>query len=262
MPPPKAAAAERFRRRLSANVGRMKGQLERTPVVEPRFLDFIRLVVAGEIDEVGRHLAASRALATTSLDVGATRQAASTFFLADISHYVYCGDTALHLAAAAFRRPVAELLVAHGAGCRARNRRGAEPLHYAADANHWNPTPQAEVIEYLSSVGADPDALDGSGVAPLHRAVRTRSLSAVRALIEAGANPTRPNRAGSTPLHLAVQNTGRGGSGSQQARHEQAAIIRLLLEHGARPTDRDRRGRPVYQAARSEWVRDLLAEAG
>ncbi len=226
------------------------------------FLDFVRLVVAGDVDDVARRLAASRSLATASLAAGATRKNASTFFLADISHYVYGGDTALHLAAAAFRRPVAELLIENGADCRAKNRRGAEPLHYAADANHWNPDAQADVIEYLTSVGADPNAVDSSGVAPLHRAVRTRSLSAARALVEAGANPTRPNKSGSTPLHLAVQNTGRGGSGSEQARHEQAGIVRLLLQHGARPTDRDRRGRQVYQTATSDWIRMLLTEAG
>jgi ankyrin repeat protein len=94
------------------------------------------------------------------------------------------------MAAAAFRRPVAELLVIHGANCRERNRRGAEPLHYAADANHGNPTAQAETIEYLISVGGDPEAVDNSGVAPLHRAVRTRSLAAVRALLDGGATPT------------------------------------------------------------------------
>ena len=164
--------------------------------VEPAFLDFVRLVVAGDVDDVARRLAARPPLAAASLEVGATRQEASTFFLTDIAHYVYVGDTALHIAAAAFRRQVAELLIAKGADCRAKNRRGAEPLHYAADANHWNPTAQAEVIEYLASVGADPDALDGSGVAPLHRAVRTRSLSAVRALLDTGANPTQPNRTG------------------------------------------------------------------
>src|SRR3984885_5728268 len=108
------------------------------------------------------------------------------------------------MAAAAFRRPVAELLVAHGADCRARNRRGAEPLHYAADANRWSPAAQAETIAYLVLVGADPNAVDNSGVAPLHRAVRTRSLAAVRALLDGGANPRQPNKkSGSTPLHLA-----------------------------------------------------------
>jgi ankyrin repeat protein len=143
------------------------------------------------------------------------------------------------MAAAAFRRPLAELLMAHGADCHARNRRGAEPLHYAADANRWEPAAQAETIACLLSAGADPNALDNSGVAPLHRAVRTRSLPAVRALLDGGADPRAPNTSGSTPLHLAVQTTGRGGSGSEHARQQQAGIIQLLLERGARPTDTD-----------------------
>jgi hypothetical protein len=152
------------------------------PKVKSVFIDFVRHVVHGDIDEVSRRLAASAFLATTPSEVGA--------FFTEIAHYLYIGDTGLHMAAAAFRRPVAELLVGHGADCRARNRRGAEPLHYAADANHWNPTAQAETIEFLVSVGADPNAVDKSGVAPLHRAVRTRSLSAVRTLLDGGAKST------------------------------------------------------------------------
>ncbi len=228
------------------------------PKVKSVFLDFVRQVVNGEIDDVSRRLAASPSFATASADVGASRHGAPDFFFSEIAHYLYAGDTALHMAAAAFRRPVAELLVAHGADCRAMNRRGAEPLHYAADANHWDPTAQAETIGYLLSVGADPNALDRSGVAPLHRAVRTRSLLAVRALVDGGANPRAPNKAGSTPLHLAVQSTGRGGSGSQHARQQQAGIIRLLLERGASPTDKDGRGKQVRQAATSEWLQALL----
>jgi ankyrin repeat protein len=224
------------------------------------FLDFVRVVVDGDIDQVARRLADSPALPAMSAVVGATRQESSTYFFADIAHYVYAGDTALHLAAAAFRRQVAELLVAHGAECRAKNRRGAEPLHYAADANRWDPIAQAETIEYLISVGADPNALDRAGVSPLHRAVRTRSLAAVRALVDGGADSRRPNKAGSTPLHLAVQTTGRGGSGSPQAREQQEGIIRLLVERGARATDKDARGRSVHQAATSEWSRSLLRE--
>jgi ankyrin repeat protein len=224
------------------------------------FLDFVRVVVGGDIDQVARRLAGSPALAATSAAVGATRQESSAFFFAEIAHYVYAGDTALHMAAAAFRRQVAALLVAYGADCRAKNRRGAEPLHYAADANRWDPTAQAETIEYLISVGADPNALDRSGVSPLHRAVRTRSLAAVRALVDGGADSQRPNKAGSTPLHLAVQTTGRGGSGSPHAREQQAGIVRLLLERGARATDQDGRGRSAHQAATSEWIRSLLRE--
>jgi ankyrin repeat protein len=224
-------------------------------------LDLIRLVVDGDIERLTALLAASPALAVMSFRCGASRQDSSPFFFAEIAHYCYAGDTALHMAAAAFQRPVAALLVAHGADCRAKNRRGAEPLHYAADANRWDPTAQAETIEYLISVGADPNAPDRSGVSPLHRAVRTRSLPAVRSLVDGGADPRRPNRAGSTPLHLAVQTTGRGGSGSRQAREQQADIVRLLLERGARATDEDGRGKSVQQSATGEWIRSVLREA-
>jgi hypothetical protein len=115
------------------------------------------------------------------------------------------------------------------------------------------------MIGYLTSIGADPNTMDRSGVAPLHRAVRTRSLPAVRALVDGGADVTQRNKSGSTPLHLAVQPTGRGGSGSQQGREQQAGIIRLLLDRGARPTDRDGRGKQVNDAATSEWIRTMLS---
>src|SRR5205807_803633 len=117
-------------------------------------------------------LSARPALATMASPVGAARQEAGSFFFATISHYLYAGDTALHIAAAAFRRPMAELLVTHGADYRAKNRRGAEPLHYAADTNRSDPEGQAAVIAYFLLIGADPNAVDASGVVPLHRAVR------------------------------------------------------------------------------------------
>jgi ankyrin repeat protein len=85
-------------------------------------------------------------------------------------------------------------------------------------------------------------------------------LPAVRALLNGGASPRAPNKAGSTPLHLAVQTTGRGGSGSEHARQQQAGIIKLLLDCGASPADKDGRGKQVRQSATSEWIRTLLIE--
>src|SRR5206468_1481898 len=224
----------RKRNRCTRTTPRSHGaQTRRT--VKSTFLDFVHLVVAGDADRVSRCLADDPSFATAFSPVGATRRDALPFFFDEIRHYMYAGDTGLHMAAAAFRRPIAELLVTHGADCRATNRRRAQPLHYAADANHWDPASQAQTIQYLTSIGADPGALDLDGAAPLHRAVRTRSLAAVTALLDAGANPMQPNKSGSTPLHLAVQPTGRGGSGSDRAREQQAAIIRLLLERVASP---------------------------
>jgi ankyrin repeat protein len=221
------------------------------------FLEFIRLVIAGDTDRVSRRLSAAPTLATTATPIGASRQEATVFFFKSISHYLYGGDTALHMAAAAFSRPMAELLMTHGADCRARNRRGAEPLHYAADGRR-DPRAQAGVIEYLISMGAEPNAVDKTGVAPLHRAVRKRSLAAVQTLLDGGADPRQPNKSGSTPLHLAVQNTGASGSGSDEAHQQQAEIIKLLLARGAKPTDKDSRGKTVKQAATSVWIRELL----
>ena len=231
---------------------------QRMPETRSLFLDFVRHVVNGNVDEVSRWLEIDPSFAVMSSNVGATARDSSTYFFTEIAHYLYRGDTALHMAAASFSRPVGEVLVANGADCRARNRRGAEPLHYASDTNHWAPAAQAEMIAFLLSIGSNPNALDNGGVSPLHRAVRTRSLPAVRALLNGGADPRLPNKAGSTPLHLAVQATGRGGSGSAHAREQQTGIIKLLLEHGAKSTDPDGRGRTVTDAAASEWLRDIL----
>ncbi len=231
------------------------------PKSNSAFLDFIRQVALGDVVEVSRRLAESPSFAIASSEVGATRQDASTYFFAEISHYLFVGDTAIHMASAGFNRPIAELLVGHRANCRVKNRLGAEPIHYASDTNHWNPTAQSETIEYLMAIGADPNAVDKSGVAPLHRAVRTRSLPAVRALLKGGANPKMPNKSGSTPLHLAVQTAGRGASGSEHGRQQQVGIISLLLECGARPTDKNGQGKSVHQAATSDRIRSLLMES-
>ena len=117
---------------------------------------------------------------------------------------------------------------------------------------------QREVIAYLIEAGARPDVLDKSGVAPLHRAVRSRCSDAVSALMSHGANPRLMNKSGSSPLHLAVQNTGKSNSGSDAAKAEQHRIISLLLERGAKPTDIDGNGKTVAAAASSDWIRRLL----
>ncbi len=212
--------------------------------------------------EIVRRLDAAPALASRPIRIGASRQDPGPYFIAAICHYVYAGDTALHVAAAAHQREFCEILLALGADVHARNRRGAEPIHYAADgsprADYSDRAAQREVIAYLIEAGADPDAMDNSGVAPLHRAVRTRSSDGVSALIEHGANPLLMNKSGSTPLHLAVQNTGKSNSGSDAAKEEQRRIIALLREHGASPNDVDAKGKTVAAAASSDWIRRLL----
>jgi ankyrin repeat protein len=168
----------------------------------------------------------------------------------------------LHAAAAGYRRNIAGALIDAGADVNAENRRGATPLHYAADGGpvfkSWNPDAQAEIITFLIQKGANPNAVDKSGVAPLHRAVRQRCPMAVDALLRNGADMRLKNKSGSTPLHLAVQNTGRGGTGAPEAKALQRQIIALLLTAGANPLDRDGRGKTIRQCAQSDWIRDLF----
>jgi hypothetical protein len=224
-------------------------------------LALFRLIASGDAREISRRLDSSPGLANRAIRRGASRQGPEPF-LVPIRHYVYGGDTSLHIAAAAYRTELVERLMAKGAEVRARNRRGAEPLHYAADSSpdaaHWDPAAQRAVIISLITGGADPNALDASGVAPLHRAVRTRGSRAVIALLEHGADLRQPNKSGSTPLHLAVQTTGRSNAGSDAAKEEQRRIIEVLMTHGASATDVDAKGKTVAAAASSDWIRQLL----
>ncbi|MDP9073834.1 MAG: ankyrin repeat domain-containing protein [Actinomycetota bacterium] len=192
----------------------------------------IRAIATDDTAMVSSLLAVSPALASARVENGATRQAAKEHYLEEIEHYVYAGDTALHVAAAGYRAELVRLLVALGADVGARNRRGAQPLHYAADgipdSRHWNPPAQVQAITCLIEAGADPNATDKSGVTPLHRAVRTRCAAGVRALLDGGADPRRPNRSGSTPMQLAIWMTGRGGSSSPECKVQQGEIVHLL----------------------------------
>src|ERR1043165_9796715 len=132
-----------------------------------------------------------------------------------ILHWIYVGDTALHLAAAGHRAKIVQLLLAAGADPNAaKNRRRSTPLHYAADGSvthpAWNEASQVETIGCLLKAGASIDLPDQNGATALHRAVRTRCAAAVRFLLRAGSDLNLRNKPGSTPFHLAVQNTGRG----------------------------------------------------
>ena len=154
------------------------------------------------------------------------------FFLAERLAQVYEGDTALHAAAFTYDTDMAREFVARGADVRARNRRGAEPLHAAVmggpGSATWDPPAQRTIIEYLVEAGADPNASAAGGVTALHRAVRNRCSGAVETLLGLGADPRLANNSGSTASDLAQWTTGRGGTGSPEAKAEQQMIIELL----------------------------------
>lgn len=116
---------------------------------------------------------------------------------------------------AAKQSSVVKKLISMGANVSARNRRGAEPLHYAADGG-----PRVTSVEPSRAVRYRLDdhsrrrrsqCCRHERGRTMHRAVRNRSAAAVAALIAGGAVPILPNAAGSTPRLLAHQNTGKSG---------------------------------------------------
>lgn len=202
-------------------------------VDDRELIKLMRTIASGDGKAASRLLAAKPTLAAARLvAAGATRANPEEFFLHDCGVYMYAGHTALHVAAAAYDTAFARKLVDAGADVRAKNRRGAEPLHEAMSGGPgspaWDPPRQAAMIAYLVEAGADPDAVAAGGVTPLHRAVRNRCSAAVRALLDAGADAHRSNDNGSTATTLAGLTTGRGGTGSPEAKAEQAKIVSML----------------------------------
>jgi hypothetical protein len=180
-----------------------------------------------------------------------------------IFHWIYVGDTLLHLAAAGYRVEMVRLLLAGGADPNAaENMRKSTPLHYAADGfingPTWDAKQQVETIRSLLDAGAGIHLPDMNGATPLHRAVRTRCAAAVKCLLDAGADPAIRNKPGSTAFHLAAQNTGRGGSGSEKARMAQREILQAFLERGVSPGLTDAKGKSILDWAKSDWIHKML----
>jgi hypothetical protein len=57
-----------------------------------------------------------------------------------------------------------------------------------------------------------------------------------------------------------VQDTGRGGTGAEAARAAQRQIIHEFLSFGLNPALKDRKGKSVFDCARSSWIRNILSE--
>ena len=196
--------------------------------------ELVAAIVARDSATVDGLIAGAPELARAAFSAGATRVDAKSNFVEAVGRSIYAGDTALHFAAAAYEAEMVRKLLVAGADVRARNRRKDDPLHAAACGNpgspFWNPAAQAATIVCLVEAGADPNAPNMDGATPLHKAVRTRCAAAVRTLLDCGADPQLTNKNGSTSLLLAGLTTGRGGSGSPEAKAQQQEIVRILGE--------------------------------
>ena len=136
--------------------------------------ELVRAIGAKDATKAAALLSANPQLARMSVSSGATREEARSNYFEPINHYVYAGDTALHMAAAAHLPDLVAMLIERDADVAASNRRGAQPLHYAADgapgSAGWDPAGQAAAITALAAAGADPNAKDkfGMPVASVH----------------------------------------------------------------------------------------------
>jgi hypothetical protein len=219
--------------------------------------DLLKAIVADDRKTVASLLRENPELATRQVS-------APKLYNSGIFHWLYKGDTALHLAAAGHRVEIVRLLLDTGANPNAAtNHRRSTPLHYAADGfitgPAWDAKRQVATIRQLLQSGADLHSQDKNGASALHRTVRTRCAAAVRCLLKAGSDPTLKNNPGNTPFHLAVQNTGRGGSGEAVAVQAQREIIREFLAAGVSPEEKNGSGKSVRDSAQSAWIREILA---
>jgi len=94
----------------------------------------------------------------------------------------------------------------------------------------------------LLAHGAQVDAKDAEGEAPIHYACRNHSLPAVQLLLQHGADANVVTSSGSTPLHLLFEVLCQGTF--YEAEHR--SILQELLAHGAAPARRDAAGLRPY----------------
>ena len=107
---------------------------------------------------------------------------------------------------------------------------GAE-LQSATNGPNWvvAALPNPLMLETLLRNGADPDAPDANGFAPIHQVVNTQNTNALVTLLEAGADVDARTPLYQTPLMLAIM-------------ADDLSLAETLLKAGADPNRWDKRG--------------------
>jgi tankyrase len=131
------------------------------------------------------------------------------------------------------------------------------PLSEICAEQDPDPAGQRKRLIALLNAGADIHATDKNGVTALHHAVRFRSPTAVRILIEHGANVNQVcRRSGLSPLHRAVTTSGAPSTAGK--REEALEIIRLLIAAGADPSITNKSGRKPADYVMDDAIKSLL----
>jgi ankyrin repeat protein len=149
------------------------------------------------------------------------------------------GYTPLIYAVNPYMPNVTALLIEKGADVNATNSKGLAPLHLAL----WHPE-----IALLLEKGADVNARDANGYTPLLRAIdRDRdNMREIQLLIDNGADVNTPNSYVNTPLIHAIYRT-----------HYE--LTRLLIENGADVNATDSNGKTLLNLAIKKHLNEIAA---
>ncbi|KAI7968091.1 hypothetical protein EIK77_007846 [Talaromyces pinophilus] len=173
--------------------------------------------------------------------------------------YPHPGRTALHFAASKRSDSgprMVQILLDGGAKATAKTRQGGNtPLHYAVEGR------SVATIQALLEAGANPNATNGSGVTPLHKAVAIPGLEEiVEVLLKGGADPNKKTSFGTVAGLKASRNMWQNrtyeANISQSALHIAAKVkdaertVEVLLNQGgADPNCPDSAGRTSLHVA-------------
>jgi len=178
------------------------------------------------------------------------------FYGADVNEVDRWGNTPLNKLMSQFpfemlvrcdaerRLKIARLLIAEGADLNAKNFMGWAPLHNAAGRG------RLEGVELLVEQGADIEIRDNKERTPLYVAVADRRLGIAEFLVEKDADVNAKDFEGNTPLHVAA---GWGSTGDD-------LLAELLIENGADVNVKNNQGNvPISHYPR---IAKLLMEKG
>ena len=200
-------------------------------------------------------LKADRGLATRRIDK-------PRLYQSEIFHWIYEGDTALHLAAAGYRVEIARFLLAAGADPNAAmNHRRSSPLHYAADGYvngpAWDAKRQVKTVRCLLEAGADVNAQ--ARMAPLLCTARSAHDARPRQNACFKLAPIRRGETNPGPRHfilrcktpVAAEPVPRW----QKAHNDRSSPISTF---GVSTGLKDGEGKSVFDRAKRGWMRSML----